>query len=375
MGLRACNAGRSAWVLFIGGVDAVELRGCRMTPPAYPASRSFRIELFGKFRITSDGEPLALVNKARLQALLAYLILDSDNPQPRERLAFLMWPESAESQARTNLRQLLHHLRHALPPQCGLLTADHQTVQWQPGSACGVDVLEFDRAVASAGVAARSGQADAELEWLERAARLYQDDLLPAVYDEWLQAKREQYRRQAAQVFTRLASVLEQQGEFARAIPYAERLVALDELREAHHQLLIRLHQLNRDRASALRAYHQCMRTLRRELGVEPGPATRALFEQALRADNRERDLVRPADSPASLPAPARRQKGRMAAFDGLLELRGRKTSPRRDRRRTRRGKVASRRGVLRPAANQRRHRRASPLLRRARQAGLFARG
>ena len=60
----------------------------------------------------------------------------------------------------------------------------------------------------------------------------------------------------------------------------ADRLVALDSLSEANHQLLIRLHAANDDRASALRAYHQCMRVLRRELGVEPGQATRELFER-----------------------------------------------------------------------------------------------
>ena len=58
---------------------------------------------------------------------------------------------------------------------------------------------------------------------------------------------------------------------YAAAIPWAERLVALDALCEAHHQMLIRLHAANHDRASALRAYHQCMRVLRREMGVEPG--------------------------------------------------------------------------------------------------------
>ena len=45
---------------------------------------------------------------------------NSESAQPREQLAFLLWPESIESQARTNLRQLLHHLRRALPAECCL---------------------------------------------------------------------------------------------------------------------------------------------------------------------------------------------------------------------------------------------------------------
>ena len=249
------------------------------------ARASFRIELFGKFRITQSGEPVATVNTNRLRSLLTYLVLHGDDPQPREHLAFLLWPDSGEAQARTNLRQLLHHLRRALPDECGFLTADSHTVQWCRGSACSVDVEEFDAALARAESAVQAGDVASELQGLEDAARLYQDDLVPGLYDDWLGQKRERYRQKAAETFGRLASRLEKARDLPAAIRYAERLVAQDPLREAHHQLLIRLHASNRDRASALRAYHQCMRILRRELGVEPAAATRGLFEQALKSD------------------------------------------------------------------------------------------
>ncbi len=122
-------------------------------------------------------------------------------------------------------------------------------------------------------------------ESLTTAAQLYEDDLLPALYDDWLTPLREDYRRRISDVLQRLATLFEEQKEYAAAIPWAERLVALDSLCEAHHQLLIRLHAANHDRASALRAYHQCMRVLRREMGVEPGPATLELFERILKAE------------------------------------------------------------------------------------------
>ena len=32
-----------------------------------------------------------------------------DVPQPRQRLAFLLWPDSAEGQTQTNLRKVLHN--------------------------------------------------------------------------------------------------------------------------------------------------------------------------------------------------------------------------------------------------------------------------
>lgn len=241
--------------------------------------------MFGNLRISFAGRPVTAVNTNRLQSLIAYLILHGDTPQPRERLAFLLWPASSESQARTNLRQLLHHLKRALPAECNFLATSHFAVQWRQDAACSVDVVDFQAAIAEA-AAARAGQDRArEIQSLSAAAQLYEDDLLPALYDDWIVPLREEYRRRVSEALQRLATLFEEQQDYSAAIPCAERLVALDSLSESHHQLLIRLHAANHDRSSALRAYHQCMRVLRREMGVEPGPATLELFERILKAD------------------------------------------------------------------------------------------
>src|SRR5260370_1310896 len=47
-----------------------------------------------------------MVNIPRLQSLLAYLVLHRTAPQARSHLAFLLWPDSSEAQAHSNLRQL-----------------------------------------------------------------------------------------------------------------------------------------------------------------------------------------------------------------------------------------------------------------------------
>jgi DNA-binding SARP family transcriptional activator len=243
-----------------------------------------RINLFGNLRISFAGHPVTAVNTNRLQSLAAYLILHGDSPQPRERLAFLLWPASSESQARTNLRQLLHHLKRALPAECNLLETSHYAVRWRQDGTCTIDVVEFQRAIVDADSARLENDRAREIQSLTAAAQLYEDDLLPGLYDDWLTPLREDYRKRVSEVLERLATRFEERKEYAAAISCAERLVALDPLGESHYQLLIRLHAANQDRSSALRAYHQCMRVLRRELGVEPGPATLELFQRILKA-------------------------------------------------------------------------------------------
>ena len=265
-----------------------------------------RINLFGNLRISFAGRPVTAVNTNRLHSLIAYLVLHGDTPQPRERLAFMLWPASSESQARTNLRQLLHHLKRALPPECNLLETTHFAVRWRQDAPCAIDAVDFQAAIAEADSARTEKDRAREIQSLTTAAQLYEDDLLPALYDDWLTPLREDYRRRISEVLHRLATLFEEQKEYAAAIPCAERLVALDSLCESHHQLLIRLHAANHDRSSALRAYHQCMRVLRREMGVEPGPATLELFERILKAEpGASRELtsgstVSPAAKPVS---------------------------------------------------------------------------
>src|ERR1700753_3393994 len=109
-----------------------------------------RICLFGNLRITFAGRPVAAGNTNRLQSLIAYLILHGDAPQPRERLAFLLWPASSESQARTNLRQLLHSLKTALPAEGNWLEVTHFAVRWRQDATCAIDVVDFQAAIADA---------------------------------------------------------------------------------------------------------------------------------------------------------------------------------------------------------------------------------
>lgn len=242
-----------------------------------------RVKLFGALRMISEGLPVTAINTNRLQSLIAYLILHGDGPQPRERLAFSLWPASSESQARTNLRQLLHHLKRALPAECNLLETAHFDVRWRRDPSCSIDVIEFQSAIADAASARAANDSALEIQPLTTAAQLYEDDLLPGLYDDWLAPMRDDYRKRLSEVLQRLATLLEERSEFVGAIACTERLAALEPLGESHYQRLIRLHDLNRDRASALRAYHQCLRVLRRELGVEPSPATMELFERILK--------------------------------------------------------------------------------------------
>lgn len=132
------------------------------------------------------------VESARARALLGYLLLHGQAPHPRQRLAFLLWPDSTEGQARTNLRKVLHTVRRQSPEVASFLAVTPRTVQWRSELPCWVDVAEFESALKAAD--AGDPGADEAVAALRYAVELYAGDLLEDCYDEWLVEERERFR-------------------------------------------------------------------------------------------------------------------------------------------------------------------------------------
>jgi DNA-binding SARP family transcriptional activator len=233
-----------------------------------PATPTLRVRLLGGLDLRLGEERLAPLDSGRAESLLAYLLLHREAAQPRQRLAFLLWPDSTEPQARTNLRHVLHTLRRAVPDADRLIDAGPRTLQWRADAPLWLDVAVFEQALAE-------GR-------LEAAVEAYSGDLLEGSYDDWLLEERERLRDLHLDALERLARRLDERGEPAAAIRYAERLVRADPLREEAYRLLMRLHAASGDRARALRAYHVCAATLQRELGIGPSAATREAYEALL---------------------------------------------------------------------------------------------
>ncbi len=252
------------------------------------------IHLLGEFGLTFDGARVTAVNSPRLRALLAYLILHRGAPQSRQHLAFLLWPDSTEEQARTNLRNLVHLLRHALPHSDCCLHCEGQVLVWEPHVPYILDTAEFEAAV--------------EEGAHQRAIEMYRGQLLPECYGDWVAPERDRYHRLYIAALERLVQQLEDARDYQAALGYAQRLAREDPLCEGYCRHLIRLQMLAGDRAAALRTYHACATGLRHELGVEPAPATQQLYLQALHGAAPAAEL-RPGPAEENSPLVGRRRE------------------------------------------------------------------
>ncbi len=255
---------------------------------------ALRIELLGHFRIAYGGRPVSGIH-TRQQELLTYLILNRRRQPSRQQIASLLWAESSDRQALTNLRRELHNLRRRLPQADHFLSIESGDLRWRDGAPFTCDVYDFEATT-------KQGH----LEALQQAAHLYQGDLLPQCYQDWIALERGRLRGMLIDVLKRLTAALEERRGYADAIQHARRLIALEPLEEEAYRTLMRLYALQGDRAAALQAYHTCAAIIGRELGVNPAPATRAVYERLLAAE--EPGSPPPARA-AALPLTGRREE------------------------------------------------------------------
>jgi DNA-binding SARP family transcriptional activator len=242
-----------------------------------------KLFLFGAPRLERDGVAVE-VDTRKAIALLAYLTL-TGQPQRRDTLAALLWPEHDQSSARGALRRTLSTLNKGLG---GVgLAADRETVWLDASAPLWSDIAQFKQLLAAARTVGQPAErCDAIIEPLATAAALYHDDFMAGfslrdspAFDDWQGFQAEHLRRNLATVLERLIECHTLLATFAIAIEYARRWLALDPLHEPAHRQLMRLFAWSGQRAAAIRQYRECVRVLDQELGVPPLEETSQLYQ------------------------------------------------------------------------------------------------
>src|SRR5258708_9709968 len=228
----------------------------------------FRLSLLARFELAGPEGPVELPNKT-LAGLLAYLACTAPLPQPRQKLATLLWGSHFEAQAQQNLRQALFRLRRALGHHA--LMSDGDDVWLAPGVIdCDVSRLE-----ALSGEGSRAS--------LAAAADLYQDPLLVDVdmaeeaWADWLNTERRRLESLALDAMIRYAEQALQSGNAESAFKAAKRAISVNALREDAHRLIVQALAAAGRKAEALKHYQELVALLKRELNTEPDAATRSL--------------------------------------------------------------------------------------------------
>jgi DNA-binding SARP family transcriptional activator len=207
---------------------------------------------------------------------LIYFLAETLEPVSRDRLSFTFWPDIPEAEARRKLSRLVSLLRRELPHP-DLLLVDKESIALDPDLVWS-DAAEFSRLSNQASPMAKEAAVD-----LYRGAFLDGFSLPQSPeYDLWISESGVWNEHIYLSTLAELIKSKTATKDLASAIQYAQAYLAVDELAEDIHRQLIRLYAANGDQAAAMRQFEACSLALERELGVEPLPETRAVFDSAL---------------------------------------------------------------------------------------------
>jgi DNA-binding SARP family transcriptional activator len=254
-----------------------------------------QFRVLGPVELLRDGEPLALGGNTTL-ALLAGLLTSPNRVVPAGRIIEWLWDGRQPDHPRAALHNGVSRLRRLVGP--GFLST-HGGGYCLHAHVGNLDLLAFDQLRAAARGAISRGAVAEAMKAMDEAVGLWQEPLLsnvesPALCDEVIPQLTERYLaavEERASLYIRFGrpdAITQDLSVVVSRHPFRERLVG---------QLMAVLTRSGR-RAEAIAAYTALRRTLREELGIDPGVEVQSLLVKILRED------------PTVIPGPSRSPAG-----------------------------------------------------------------
>jgi len=217
-----------------------------------------------------DREITSLLIQPKRLALLSCLALSRPTePQQRDWLLGVLWPELDVEHGRGALRNALYVLRRSLGE--GIVCSYGNGLVGLDRSRFWCDAVEFEEAL-------DRGDGSGALD-------LYRGDLLRSFYvggapefEHWLEEQRTRLRERAVDAAWSQADSADCRGDYPAAVRYAKQALTLARYDERAARRLITALDRAGDRAAAVRVYQEFTERLAADLQLEPSAETSALI-------------------------------------------------------------------------------------------------
>jgi len=254
------------------------LEGLSLGDTDYHPGHGLAVRTLGRFVVWRGREPVAAGDWQREKARQIFQLLLTHRGQwfYREQIVDQLWPRLPPDAAERDFKVALSALTKALEPyrprgaQPFFVVRRGNVYGLNPAARIATDADHFQQLAGSDDVAS-----------LRQALALYQDDYLPdSLYEDWARSERQRLRHLFLTTAERLARHLLQMEEWGEAIDVCHTILARDNCWEAAYRLLMQVYAAQGDLTLLHSTYQRCVSTLQEELGVEPSPATHALYEK-----------------------------------------------------------------------------------------------
>jgi basic membrane lipoprotein Med (substrate-binding protein (PBP1-ABC) superfamily)/DNA-binding SARP family transcriptional activator len=245
-----------------------------------------QFRMLGSLAVVGNGS-VASLGPPKQRALLAILLTRIGEVVSVERLVELLWGAAAPRTAEHSIQIYVSDLRRAFEP----LGGSDALVTRQPGyvldvDADSVDAWRFERLVKEGMRFLEDGDQDVGRSTIREALGLWSNPpLTDFPYEEFAQPVARRLIEGRLTVIEAYAATSLEAGRITEAFELLTDAVQADPLRERARELLMLALYRSGRHADALRSYHALRTQLSDELGVDPSPSIRALYDRILAHD------------------------------------------------------------------------------------------
>jgi DNA-binding SARP family transcriptional activator len=234
--------------------------------------------LFGSSPVRVDGRPHRLAISGATERLFQYLLIHAGREIRREYLADLFWRGTAPRRQRSAFNSASWRIKNQLAELPGLeIVSQGSTVALAVAPEVRIDAHELtDRVHEASNHAALDAETVGRLQNILEACDA---PFMDGVTADWVLTERERLFNLSVRGWCILMHWLGRERRYEDALEVGRRLLAADPAREAAQCEVMWLYVLNGQRAQALRQYREYAAWLFEEIGIEPMPETRAVYE------------------------------------------------------------------------------------------------
>ncbi len=247
-----------------------------------------RVQTLGPFRVWRGTKEISPSEWRREKArrLFQVLITYRRTMLDRDQILEMLWPDLDPETAKRDFKVALSTLCKVLEPerQEGMPSAyiirDRSRYGLRPGADIWLDVEEMEKEITS-GDKLLNLEPDKALEHYKRALVLYGGDYLEdCLYESWCSEERERILILYLRTAERVAELLARKEVWDEVLNVCRAILARDPCWEQAYRWMMLAYARTGRRAQALKTYRKCVERLRKELQVDPSPATVQLYEE-----------------------------------------------------------------------------------------------
>ncbi|MCL5959531.1 MAG: tetratricopeptide repeat protein, partial [Chloroflexi bacterium] len=213
----------------------------------------------------------------KTRELLFYFVANPAGMR-KEQVIEALWPDLSPGKGDSNFHSTTYRLRRAVFPDC--LIYENGRYRFDFSSLRYYDVQDFENRLLAA---EREQLPEAKMECLRRAVNLYRGPYLDDVYTDWTDAKRQALEEAYVDALGSLARLHYDNRDYEACLDLLQKILAKDAFREDIHAETMRCYESMGSPSLAIKHYRKYAEFLKNELGAEPSPRTRQMYQAIVR--------------------------------------------------------------------------------------------